>query len=183
MIVRAAELADVNECMTLDHSYLTDHVWQMVVDERDLETRVTFRRVRLPRRMRVTYPHDLDLLVEHWQEETAGFLVAEEGGVVRGYADLIGQAWNQMAWLRNLAVDRTYRRRGVGTRLVQAGLQWTQHQGLQGLMAEAQTKNYPAIRFFEKLGFAFCGFNDQYYANQDIAIFFIKGTGGSAVQR
>jgi ribosomal protein S18 acetylase RimI-like enzyme len=182
MIVRAAELADVNECMTLDHSYLTDHVWQMVVDEGEAETQVVFRRVRLPRQMRVAYPRDLDQLLEHWQEEE-GFLVAEEGGVLRGYADIIAQPWNQMAWLRNCAVDRSYRRRGVGTRLVQAGLQWAQHHGLHGLMAESQTKNYPAIRFYQKLGFAFCGFNDQYYANQDIALFFIKGTGGSAIQR
>jgi hypothetical protein len=35
-----------------------------------------------------------------------------------------------------------------------------------------QPKNYPAIHFAYKLGFEFSGYNDQYYRDQEIAIFF-----------
>jgi hypothetical protein len=38
-----------------------------------------------------------------------------------------------------------------------------------------QTKNYPAIQFARAQGFVFCGFNDHYYMNQDIALFFGRG--------
>jgi RimJ/RimL family protein N-acetyltransferase len=34
------------------------------------------------------------------------------------------------------------------------------------------SKNNSAIRLAQKLGFEFCGYNDQYYENKDIALFF-----------
>jgi hypothetical protein len=37
-----------------------------------------------------------------------------------------------------------------------------------------QPKNYPAICLAQKLGFDLCGYNDRYFANQDIALFFAK---------
>jgi ribosomal protein S18 acetylase RimI-like enzyme len=43
------------------------------------------------------------------------------------------------------------------------------------MVLEMQPKNYPAIQLAQKLGFDFCGYNDRYYANRDIALFFAKG--------
>jgi RimJ/RimL family protein N-acetyltransferase len=37
-----------------------------------------------------------------------------------------------------------------------------------------QSKNLPAIRLAQKFGYEFCGYNDQYYINQDVALFFAK---------
>jgi ribosomal protein S18 acetylase RimI-like enzyme len=42
------------------------------------------------------------------------------------------------------------------------------------IILEMQPKNYPAIKLTQKLGFELCGYNDHYYANQDIALFFSK---------
>jgi ribosomal protein S18 acetylase RimI-like enzyme len=50
---------------------------------------------------------------------------------------------------------------------------WARKRGLRSIQAEATTKNYPALCFYQKLGFQFCGYNDSYYANQDIALFFV----------
>ena len=33
-------------------------------------------------------------------------------------------------------------------------------------------KNYPAIRFCQSRGLAFCGYSDRYWPNYDIALFF-----------
>jgi ribosomal protein S18 acetylase RimI-like enzyme len=74
-----------------------------------------------------------------------------------------------------LAVEPVYRRRGIATALLRHGRQWARQEGLKLLQAEATTKNYPALRFYQKLGFQFCGFNDHYYPNQDIAVFFVQG--------
>ena len=35
-----------------------------------------------------------------------------------------------------------------------------------------QSKNNPAIRLAQKMGFAFAGYSDRYYRDQDIALFF-----------
>jgi RimJ/RimL family protein N-acetyltransferase len=37
-----------------------------------------------------------------------------------------------------------------------------------------QSKNHPAIQLAHKLGFEFCGYNDHYFSNQDIALFFSR---------
>jgi ribosomal protein S18 acetylase RimI-like enzyme len=112
-------------------------------------------------------------LVEDW-ERGEGFLVAEADNEVRGYADLVAQPWQGIGWLANLAVDRGHRRQGIGTALMRHARQWAREQGLQVLLAEATTKNYPALCFYRRLGFQFCGFNDHYYTNQDIALFFVQ---------
>jgi ribosomal protein S18 acetylase RimI-like enzyme len=173
MIVRPAVLADLNACLSLDHGCDTHHVWQMKVQEVESEVSVAFQTARLPREMRVDYPRNLDQLVEDWQR-SEGFLVAEVDNEVRGYVDLIIRPWQQTGWVANLAVDRGYRQRGIGSVLMRHARHWAREQGLQVILAEATTKNYPALCFYRKLGLQFCGFNDHYYTNQDIALFFVQ---------
>lgn len=173
MIVRQATLADVNSCLQLDHSCITDHVWQMKMHESESELEVTFSAVRLPRQMRADYPRDLEQVMEHWQQQ-AGFLVAEVDGEVRAYIDVVPQPWQQAGWVANLAVEPAYRRRGLATGLLRQAGRWAKEQGLRSLLAEATTKNYPAICFYQKRGLRFCGLNDHYYPNQDIALFFVQ---------
>jgi len=173
MIVRIATLADLNVCLTLDRASVTDHVWQMKVDESESEVGVTFHVVRLPRTMRAEYPRGSDELIENWQQQ-AGFLVDEVDGEVRGYIDVQLQPWQGMGWVANLVVEPAYRRRGIAAALIRHAGQWARGQSLQGMVVEATTKNYPAICLYQKLGFRFCGFNDHYYTNQDIALFFVQ---------
>jgi GNAT superfamily N-acetyltransferase len=173
MIVRPAELTDLRACLEIDHSYVTDHVWQMEERERNREIAVIFRATRLPRPMRVKYPKDYDNLLESWRRGDC-FLVAEEDSEIRGYLDMSVQSWHLTGWVNHLAVARDYRRQGIGTALLKRAAEWARQQGLRRLMLEIQTKNYPAIRFCQKNGFVFCGFNDRYYTNQDIALFFAR---------
>ena len=56
--------------------------------------------------------------------------------------------------------------------MLKAAQAWGQQEGLKRLMVAVQTKNYPGISFCEKHGFVFCGFNDHYFVNRDIALFF-----------
>jgi ribosomal protein S18 acetylase RimI-like enzyme len=173
MIIRTATLADLNACLLLDHNSETDHVWQMKVQETESQVSVAFQAVRLPWAMPVDYPRHLDQLVEDWQSGE-GFLVAEVDGEVRGYIDLIAQPWQKLCWAPNMAVDKDYRQRGIGRALVRHAHHWAAGRGLRALWVEATTKNYPALCFYQKSGFQFCGFNDQYYPNQDIAVFFVR---------
>jgi GNAT superfamily N-acetyltransferase len=173
MIVRPATLADLNACLLLDHSCVTDHVWQMKVEELESQVSVTFHTVRLPRRMRAEYPRNLEQLVEDWQLGE-GFLVAEVDSEVQGYIDLLARPWQRMGWVAHMAVDRAHRRQGVGRALMRHARKWAREHGLQMILAEATTKNYPALCFYQNLGFQFCGFNDHYYTNQDIALFFVQ---------
>jgi ribosomal protein S18 acetylase RimI-like enzyme len=173
MIVRPATLVDMNACLSLYHDVVTDHVWQMKVDEVESQVAVTFHTVRLPRKMRVSYPRDVEQVIDNWQRDE-GFLVAEVDGEVRGYVDVLAHPWQGLGWVTNLTVDRGFRQRGIGRALLRHATQWAHEQGLPKVVVEATTKNYPALCFYQKLGFQFCGYNDHYYTNQDIALFFVR---------
>ena len=171
--IRSMMTADLPELLNIDHSYHTGHVWQMELDTNESSVAVRFRDIKLPRSMKVDYPRDLDLFAESWTEK-AVVLVAEVEDQVAGYLALTSIGVSGLAQVTDFAVLRRMRRYGIGTGLVRSAAAWLdQHSGGQ-LALEMQSKNYPAISLANKLGFEFCGYNDRYYRNQDIALFFAK---------
>jgi GNAT superfamily N-acetyltransferase len=184
MLLRSAAPADIGACLALDADSQTDHVWQMDEREENGGRVIRFLTVRLPRVMHLSYPRRRDDLLAAW-EGGAGVLVTangradeevEESPRITAYCQLEACAWQGAGWISHLVVDRPHRRRGIGTALLQASVLWARREGLHRLLVGVQTKNHPAICFYEKNGFAFCGYNDRYYANRDIALFFTLRT-------
>lgn len=179
MTIRPAELEDLEACLRLDHSYFTEHVWQMDVQEAEGRVTVRFRTVRLPRTVLVKYPRDRDALLTAWHHRDC-FLVATAGAgrqeiealPIVGYLTMGAYDWHQTGWVADLVIAPEFRRQGIATQLLQAAKDWARDAGLRRLTVETQTKNHPALCFLERNGFSFCGYNDRYYANQDIALFF-----------
>ncbi len=171
--VRPATNTDLPVLTALDHGYSTDYVWQMTVREEEAssETVITFRTARLPRSVRVSPPREPKRLAEAWQKRVC-FLVAEEEGHLKGYLNLTVAAIPEVGWVADCCVDRRFRRNGIGTVLLAAAAQWARENHLARLVLETAVKNYPAICFALKNGLVFCGYNDRYYAQQDVALFF-----------
>lgn len=157
----------------INHSYHTDYVWQMEINLVEHEVNIRFREVRLPRSMQVDYPRKPEMLMDDMQKRT-GVLVAESDNQTVGYIALEGGVTPGLVSVRDMAVLGRLRRRGIGQALVRAAQSWAQRNQADRLMLEMQSKNYPAISMANKLAYEFCGYNDRYYANQDIALFFAK---------
>jgi GNAT superfamily N-acetyltransferase len=172
VIVRPALLADLTPCFEMDLTYTTDYVWQMQAHEHERSIDVRFDTVRLPRPMKVDYPRHPDELLSNWRQEECFLVATDDTDQVIGYLDLTLQAWHSTGWIRNLGVAHPHRRKGVASTLLRAARHWATERELDRMVLEAQTKNYPAIRFADKHGFIYCGYNDRYYPNGDIAIFF-----------
>jgi len=179
MTVRPAELEDLEACLKLDHSYLTDHVWQMEVQESKALVNVSFHAVRLPRPVHVKYPRDRHDLLSAWHHHDCFLVAVDESPeferkppLITGYLSLAAHDWHKTGWVSDLVVAPEHRRRGIATQLLHAAKEWASGNGLRRLLVEIQTKNHPALCFLERLGFGFCGYNDRYYANQDIVLFF-----------
>jgi len=187
MLIRPATLSDLGACLDVSANSQTDYVWQMEARD-DLDTiSVRFHPVRLPRVMYVTYPRPRDDLLSCWEQgstilvatdEVDAATIEEDEGEeappshVLSYCQLDSHLWQGVGWISHLIVDRRLRRHGIGTAMLRASIAWGREQKLERLMVAVQTKNYPGIRFCQKHGFSFCGFNDQYFANRDIALFF-----------
>jgi len=174
LVIRSAITSDLASCLALDHTCSTDYVWQMALEARDGAIYATFRTARLPRSMKVLYPRSGEALQRSWARHD-GFLVAEIGGenpIVVGYLNIWEHGAQEAGWIADLAVHSPYRMRGIGAALLDAARAWAQERGLRRVIAETQTKNYPAIHFLQRRGLTFCGYSDLYYPNQDIAVFF-----------
>ncbi len=160
--------------MALDHDYVSDDVWQMEMrQDDDGRLDIQFRPVHLPRSAKVDYPRPRRRLADDWTQRS-GLLVAELEGQVVGYlSESLGMA-PATAWVTDLVVMRRVRRQGIGSALVLSGQVWAAQHDCYRQVLEMQPKNHPAICLAQKLGYAFCGYNDRYYLNHDIALFFAK---------
>lgn len=174
LIVRPVALADLTYLAEIDHSYHTDYVWQMELNSGKSQVTVNFREVRLPRSMRVEYPRDVSYLIDGWQDHP-GFFVAEYEGEPIGYINLAAVDNPNLISILDLVVIRRFRRHGIGIALFQAAQTWVIKEKMtHHIFVGMQSKNHPGISLANKLGFEFCGYNDHYYENHDIAIFFVK---------
>jgi GNAT superfamily N-acetyltransferase len=177
--IRPAELEDLDHCLELEGAYTTDTVWQLYFDPGAGVTGVSarFAAVRLPRPVKVPYPRDAQELLGNWQQQD-GFLVATTGTAevgnerIIGYIDVHLQRWQKTGWVQNFIVTPDLRRKGVGSALFTAAAAWGRRENLARLIFETPTKNIGALRFYHAQGAEFCGFNDRYYTNGDVAVFF-----------
>ena len=171
MNIRAATIADIPQCERLDGSYATHYVWHMHEASTPDDVAVSFRRVRIPRRVQVAYTRTTESLGEDWRRGEC-FLVAEELGVIFGYLDMTVRHWQWSGWIEHLVVDPSHRRRGLASRLLQAAERWARGSDLGTIVAAVQAKNDPAILLLAQRGYSFCGFIDAYYHDGDLGILY-----------
>ena len=172
--IRPAIATDIPTLIRIDHSYISDHVWQMGLHQESDSFGAMFREVRMPRSVRVDYPRSPQALAEDWLQRS-GLLVALLASEPVGYAGLMENIFPQTCSMTDLVVTQRLRRQGIGSALILAALEWVRSRGTtRRLLLEMQPKNHAAINLAQKLGFDYCGYVDHYYVNHDISIFFSK---------
>lgn len=171
--IRQAAAQDIQDIVMLDHDYETEYVWQMELASAEQKMGAHFRPTRLPRAMKVSYPRDIQSINENWKKYSL-LLVAYENENLLGYIGAKNSVISQGAWISDWAVLNIKRRQGIGTQLLLACQKWALQKKLGTVSIEMQSKNMPAARLVQKMGFEFSGYHDRYYANQDIALFFTK---------
>ena len=171
--IRPAIASDIHALMAIEHHYSSDHVWQMDIKQDGRDINVNFRQIQLPRSVQVQYPRDPQALADNWTQRD-GLLVAELENELIGYISLTVNKQLKITWATDLAIKRKHRQQGVGSALVISAQEWAENNNSRRLILEMQPKNFPAIQLAKKLGFDLCGYNDHYFANHDIALFFSK---------
>jgi GNAT superfamily N-acetyltransferase len=171
--IRPTVANDLSRLMGFDHTVSSESVWQLELRREPGQVTASFREVRLPRSISVEYPHNPFTLAEDWVRKSMMYtgLVGQDPV---GYISLLERGAASVVWVTDLVVNGPYRRRGVGSELLGAAQDWAAKRLHRRLILEMQSKNLPALRLAQKFGYEFCGYNDHYYNNQDVALFFAK---------
>lgn len=168
--IRNTVSTDLARLSALDHTIDTDYVWQLDLHRESGQVEVTLREVRLPRTIRLDHPRPADELADTWHLRP--MLSAMKGMEAVAYIRYSDAIVPHAVWITDVVVGKPMRGSGLARKLISAAEAWGLQRGLQRAIIEVQSKNAPAIRMVQKLGFEFCGYNDQYYPTRDVALFF-----------
>lgn len=172
-LIRDGHARDIDYCVLLDHSYRTQYAWQMRFYNDGDQFEIRFHPERLPRDLDSVWPASEERLYVAVEPENCLLIAANRNsGEMLGYLALHADPLHGLARLHDLVVSRPWRRHGIGIRLLQVARQWARDHQLMRLIAEVQTRNFPAIRFFQRAGLTFSGYSDHYFPQHEIALFF-----------
>ncbi len=172
--IRSALAPDIKRLIGFRHTCESDYVWQLDLQKKPGQINVSLRQVRLPRPIKVLYPREQFSLADEWKTKSKTFVAIAADGMPIGYIRLNEQVAAASVWVLDLVVDAVARRKGVATALLHAVEDWAVERQHRQLFVEMSSKNHPAISLMHKTGFEFSGYNDHYYATQDVALFFGK---------
>lgn len=119
------------------------------------------------------FPHPWSeaALLEELHNPQAAFLTAEEDGAPVGYVGLYVAA--DEAFIADLAVHPSYRRRGIATALLCAATQTAAKKGASRLMLEVRASNKEAQALYIRAGFVKDGVRPRFYTDptEDAVLF------------
>jgi GNAT superfamily N-acetyltransferase len=169
--IRPATASDIPRLIVLDHSCMSDYVWQLELRREAGQVTASFREVRLPRSIEVKYPRVVSSLADEWKGRDVSLVALDDGNPI-GYLFGKVEFASGVTWVTDLVVSPLQRRKGAASALLTAAQTWASERGFRRLILEMQSKNQAYIRLAQKFGYEFCGYNDQYYPTQDVALFF-----------
>ena len=103
-----------------------------------------------------------DALFERCDGPDSVLFLASEGGDIAGYI-AASRGWNGCVMVDDIAVARSFRRRGLATALMDRVVGWTLDQGLGAIRLETQSNNVAACRFYMRYGFVLGGYDRLLY--------------------
>jgi GNAT superfamily N-acetyltransferase len=171
LLIRPALEDDLARCLPLDAGYATRYVWQIDLNESEQGHLVRFQKARLPRAFNVPLQESEEQRLKRWQAASY-FILGETRGQVAAYLGLTADPVEPILWISDLVVAPDQRRKGHAGDLLATAARWARLHRLHRLYVALQTKNHPAIQFFSKNGFTFCGYHEYYYRAGEIALFF-----------
>lgn len=171
--IRTAVAEDVEICANFDAAYTTEYVWQMQLTESEWSHGVEFSRLRLPRKMSVTFPFrpaEINAMLYRAQYMLVATL--DETDEIIGYVMGSIEPWRQSLNIDLLLVRKDARRQRVGQKLLGAVRALALENEAMHINFSVQTKNDPAIKLARQQGAILCGYNDRLYPNGDIALLY-----------
>lgn len=110
--------------------------------------------------------YSIDFFLYLWQINPDGFLVAEKEGEIVGFIVSVKEGKEKLRILM-LAVDKKFRRRGIGKSLLRELL--IKYPEVRKVVLEVRSDNREAINFYMKQKFKIKGKIDNFYSDGSTA--------------
>lgn len=162
---------DRRAILELDASFTTERVYRLEI--KGLAAKLVEERLARP------WAKKYDLGGMATAVKDADFTrAAEFKGGMAGFMTVKCERWNHRAWLTHVYIAPQFRGVGIGTEFIERAVKFAKRKKARGVWLETQNYNFPAIRFYRRLGFEFCGFDRSLYDPEKVpgetAIFFAK---------
>ena len=113
-------------------------------------------------------PDNTDKLFQPWWDDIKAWGIVENGRLI-AIIETAAEEWSNRLRVTELWIDDEYRRRGVGTALMDIAMQRAKNEKRRALMLETQSRNEAAIAFYLAYGFTLIGFDACAYQNNDLS--------------
>lgn len=95
--------------------------------------------------------------------ETYGVYIATIEDSVVGFVYVQFHEWNRLAQIQGLAVDPSYHRQGIATKLVKNAERFAGERGARGIYVDTPTLNQKGRNFYEAIGYRYSYEMPRYY--------------------
>ena len=163
MIIRKMQPeSDVARLANFDTSFSSEYVYRAVISGMSVE----IIKEKLDAPFQKTYLFDF---IRNDIDEADFSIVAEIEGAIGGFATAKYEDWNKRISLTGIFVSPESKGKGIGRALINSVLEYAGTTKARCLWAETQNVNYPAIQFYTRIGFEFCGFDKSLYNPADVS--------------
>jgi ribosomal protein S18 acetylase RimI-like enzyme len=149
----------------LEYRYETEEYYKVSVNCGKEGFGESFERQRLEEKL--FYENTDTLFQEYWNNPKA-FGVKDDSGEIIAFLEFDTEEWNNRLVMTQLLVKDECRGKGVGRMLFDFVKDYARREEYRIITLETQNINTPAIDFYLKMGFTFCGTNLFFYSNDDI---------------
>lgn len=157
----------------IDLSFESDYVWrsQMVDDLNSYS--ISFQKIKLPKTIKIPFQALNQDALENMVKRKEILSIRYEQTIV-GFMRLERDESVNHLILKTGGLRPEYRHKGIGTALLTRMQDIAIQNRIHYIVGMLQAKNDPAIRFMLSRGFQFCGFQEFFFPNMEIGLFFSK---------
>ena len=148
--------ADQRAVSAIDTSFETSTIFEVDASAREL------RLVEKTLAAAKTKRYPMADAFAQWSTWDTGW-VAEDAGIVVGFAGVEFEPWHARLVLWHLYITRDRRREGIGRALIAKVEDHGRRVGAHRIWLETTSVNAPGIAAYERLGFALCGVDKTLY--------------------
>jgi len=157
----------------LEFHYISNHFYDVEIDRSSGGFSVSFFRNPFDKPFE-HMPGDTDKLFQPWWDDIKAWGIVRPAQGKQDSEHLLAvietsvEEWSNRLRVTELWIDEAYRRKGIGTALMDIAVKRAKDEKRRVIMLETQSRNEAAIAFYLSYGFTLIGFDSCAYQNNDL---------------